>query len=39
MSEVFYGTLTEEEIDEFEDFLRRILDNLINAKDLRKDPK
>ncbi|MBA7621264.1 hypothetical protein ES703_28623 [subsurface metagenome] len=39
MIEVFYGTLTEEEIDEFEDYLRRILDNLIKAKDLRKDSK
>ena len=39
MTEVFYGTLTEEEIDEFEDYLRRILDNLIKAKDLRKDSK
>jgi len=35
MTEVFYGTLTEEEIDEFEDYLRRILDNLIKAKDVR----
>ena len=39
MTEVFYGTLTEEEIDEFEDNLRIILDNLIKAKDLRKDSK
>jgi len=39
MTEVFYGTLTEEEIDEFEDYLRRILDNLIKAKDFRKDSK
>ena len=39
MTEVFYGTLTEEEIDEFEDYLRIILDNLIKAKDLRKDSK
>ncbi len=39
MTEVFYGMLTEEEIDEFEDYLRRILDNLIKAKDLRKDSK
>ena len=31
MSEVFYGSLTEKEIDQFEDFLRRILDNLINS--------
>ena len=35
MTEVFYGTLTEEEINEFEDYLRRILDNLIKAKDVR----
>jgi len=39
MTEVFYGTLTEEEIDEFEDYLRRVLDNLIKAKDLRKNSK
>lgn len=39
MTEVFYGTLTEEEIDEFEDYLRKILDNLIKAKDHRKDSK
>ncbi len=39
MTEVFYGTLTEEDIDEFEDYLRKILDNLIKAKDLRKDSK
>ena len=32
MTELFYGTLTEEEIDEFETYLRRILNNLINAK-------
>ena len=32
MTEVFYGTLTEEEIDQFEGYLRRILDNLINNK-------
>ena len=32
MTEVFYGTLTEEEIDQFEGYLRRILDNLINIK-------
>ncbi|MHA1460658.1 MAG: MarR family winged helix-turn-helix transcriptional regulator [Promethearchaeota archaeon] len=31
MTEVFYGSLTEKEIDQFEDFLRRILDNLINS--------
>ncbi len=35
MTEVFYGTLTEEEIYAFEDYLRRILDNLIKAKDVR----
>ncbi len=35
MTEVFYGTLTEEEIDDFEDYLRIILGNLIKAKDLR----
>ena len=39
MTEVFYGTLTEEEIDDFEDYLRIILDNLMKAKDLRKDSK
>jgi len=32
MTELFYGTLTEKEIDQFEGYLRRILDNLINAK-------
>ena len=32
MTEVFYGTLTEEEIDQFEGYLRTILNNLINAK-------
>ena len=32
MTELFYGTLTEEEIDQFEAYLRRILNNLINAK-------
>ena len=31
MTEVFYGTLTEEEIDQFEGYLRRILNNLINS--------
>ena len=31
MTEVFYGPLTEEEIDQFEDYLRRILDNLVNS--------
>jgi DNA-binding MarR family transcriptional regulator len=32
MTEIFYGTLNEKEIDEFEDYLRRILNNLIKAK-------
>ena len=32
MTELFYRTLTSEEIDKFEDFLRKILDNLLNAK-------
>ena len=32
MTEVFYGTLTEEEIDQFERYLKKILKNLINAK-------
>ena len=32
MTEVFYGTLTEKEIDEFEGYLRRILNNLIKTK-------
>ena len=36
MTQVFYGTLTNDEIDEFEDYLRRILNNLIKAKDLKK---
>ena len=36
MTDVFYGTLTEKEIDEFERYLRQILDNLINAKDILK---
>ena len=31
MTEVFYGTLTEEEIDQFESYLRRILANLLNV--------
>ncbi len=31
MTEVFYGPLTEEEIDQFEVYLRRILDNLVNS--------
>lgn len=39
MTEVFYGNLTEGERDNFEDYLRRILDNLIIAKDLQKDSK
>ena len=34
MTEVFYGTLTEEEIDDFEGYLRRILDNLIKTNHL-----
>ena len=32
MTEVFYGALTEEEIDQFEGYLRKILNNLISAK-------
>ncbi|MBY9014174.1 MAG: MarR family transcriptional regulator [Candidatus Lokiarchaeota archaeon] len=32
MTKVFYGTLTEEEIDQFEEYLRRILINLIKYK-------
>jgi len=32
MTEVFYGTFTEEEIDQFEEYLRRILKYLINTK-------
>ena len=32
MTEVFYGALTEEEIDQFEEYLRKILNNLISAK-------
>ena len=32
MTEVFYGNLTEGERDIFEDYLRRILNNLISAK-------
>jgi len=39
MTEVFYGNLTEGERDNFEDYLRRILDNLIIAKDIQKDSK
>jgi len=39
MTEVFYGNLTEGERDTFEDYLRRILDNLIIAKDNKKDSK
>ena len=31
MTEVFYGTLNEEEIDQFESYLRRILANLLNV--------
>jgi len=32
MTELFYRTLKEEEIDQFETYLRKILKNLINAK-------
>jgi len=32
MTDVFYGDLTEGERDAFEDYLRRILNNLISAK-------
>ena len=32
MTEAFYGTLTEEEIDQFEGYLRRILNNIIKTK-------
>ena len=32
MTELFYRTLTEEEIDQFEGYLRKILNNLINTK-------
>ncbi len=32
MTEVFYGALSEKEIDQFEGYLRTILNNLINAK-------
>jgi DNA-binding MarR family transcriptional regulator len=32
MTKIFYGTLTEGEIDKFEEYLRRILKNLINTK-------
>jgi len=39
MIDVFYGNLTEGERDNFEDYLRRILDNLIIARDLQKDSK
>jgi DNA-binding MarR family transcriptional regulator len=31
MTELFYRNLTEKEIDQFEEYLRRILDNLINV--------
>ena len=31
MTELFYGKLTEEEIDNFEGYLRLILDNLLNT--------
>lgn len=30
MNELFYSSLTDKEIDEFEDYLRRLLDNLVN---------
>jgi len=39
MTDVFYGNLTEGERDTFEDYLRRILNNLIIAKDNQKDSK
>ena len=39
MTDVFYGDLSEEERDNFEDYLRRILNNLIIARDLQKDSK
>ena len=39
MTEVFYGNLTEGDRDIFEDYLRKILDNLIIARDLQKDLK
>ncbi|MHA1461232.1 MAG: MarR family winged helix-turn-helix transcriptional regulator [Promethearchaeota archaeon] len=39
MTEVFYGNLTEGERDNFEDYLRRILDNLIIARDIQKGSK
>ena len=39
MTEVFYGNLTEGDRDIFEDYLRKILDNLIIARDLQKDSK
>ena len=39
MTEVFYNNLTEEERDNFEEYLRRILDNLLNARDIQKDSK
>lgn len=32
MTKLFYRTLTEEEIDQFEGYLRRILNNLLNAE-------
>ena len=37
MTEVFYGNLTEGERDNFEGYLRRILENLIIARNLQKD--
>jgi len=39
MTDVFYGNLTEGERNTFEDYLRRILNNLIIAKDNQKDSK
>jgi len=39
MTDVFYGNLTERDRDIFEDYLRRILDNLIIARELQKDSK
>jgi len=39
MTDVFYGNLTEGERDAFEDYLRRILENLIIARTLQKDSK
>ena len=39
MTDVFYGNLTERDRNIFEDYLRRILDNLIIARELQKDSK